>query len=144
MRMLLMISNRNMSLRELYTTVLDSHSAGWITSFMSAMPTELEAIVGGYNAVIYEIGAADKEERVNTVKRLRALGLPVITHLEGRIATAQSADLLATGAIVIANPVSGSRIELALDTLTQQLRLKKAEAPRMGMRRFFQRLFNGV
>ena len=143
MRMLLMISNNNMSLRELYTTMLDNHRAGWITSFMSGMPGDVESIVSGYDAVIYELGAADKEDRVATARKLRATGIPVITHVEGRQSAQRAAELAAAGVFVIPNPVTGAHIDETLDTLVEQIRKTKEGASRMGLRTFFRRLLQG-
>lgn len=120
--MLLIISNNNMSLRELYSAVLDNHPAGWITSFMSGLPDSMESLVAGYDAVIYELGPADKEERVGAVNRLLKTGKPIITHVEGRQATQRAEDLRAAGAHVVANPVTGAGIEATLDAVAATLR----------------------
>lgn len=144
MRMLLMISNNNMSLREFYTTILDNHAAGWVTSFMSGLPDGIGAIVAGYDAVIYEIGAADGAERVSSVKALRATGIPVITHLEGRQAAQRAQELQAVGAVIVPNPLSGARIEAALDALIAGMRTTKKQAQRAGIRGIFRRLLDGV
>ena len=144
MRMLLMISNNNMSLREFYTTILDNHAAGWITSFMSGLPDNVAAIVAGYDAVIYEIGAADSPERVASVKAVRATGIPVITHLEGRQAAARAQELEAIGTVIVPNPLNGARIEAALDALAAGMRTSKKQASRVGVRERFRRFLNGT
>lgn len=144
MRMLLMISNQQMSLRERYTTMLDRHPAGWITSFMSGMPGEAEAIVAGYDAVVFELGAPDREERLRTTRQLLATGVPVLTHLEGRLAAQQSSDLTASGAIVIPMPLTSEHIQAALDEVTARLRKGQLSSPKLGIRGFFHRLLHGA
>jgi hypothetical protein len=127
-----MVGNNNMSLRELYTTVVDNHSGGWVTSFMSGMPGSLESIVSGYDAVIFELGTAEGVERVPAVKALRQTGTAVITHLEGRQATQQAEELRRSGVYVVESPLSGATIERALDELVQGIRAGKAQARRAG------------
>ena len=142
MRMLLLISNNNMSLRELYSMMLDAHPGGWLTSFMSGLPAGVESIAAGYDAMIYELGPADKEERVAVVKRLRAAGKPMITHVEGRQAAQRADELRAAGATVIPNPVTGERITEALDAVTATLRPPR-RAGRGGLGTRLRGLFGG-
>jgi hypothetical protein len=142
MRMLLMISNNNMSLRELYTIVLDNHTAGWITSFMSGLPEGVESLVVGYDAIIYELGPADREDRVAVVQRLLRTGKPVITHVEGRQAAQRGAALRESGAYVVANPVTDARIAETLDALVKAVRGPSAvRRPGIGAR--MRRLLRG-
>jgi hypothetical protein len=117
-----MVGNNNMALRELYTSILDNHPGGWVTSFMSGMPGALESIVSGYDAVIFELGAADGAERVPTVKALRQAGTTVITHVEGRQAVQQAEELRKLGVYVVENPMSGTHIEQVVDQLVQAMR----------------------
>lgn len=142
--MLLIIGNNNMGLRELYTMMLDNHPAGWITSFMSGLPAGVESIVSGYDAVVYELGPADRAERVATAIRLHAAGVPVITHVEGRQAAQRAEELVAAGVLVVPNPVNGAHIEGAIDALVAGMRRARDAAPRIGVRGFFRRLLNGV
>lgn len=144
MRMLLLINNRQMGLRERYTTVLDSHAGGWITSFMSGMPGDLESIASGYNAVIFELGDPNSEERIAAVKRLRLAGVSVVTHLEGRVAATGVSELAAVGAVLVQLPVTSEHIQSALDTLMLSLRTKQDAAPRLGVRGFFRRWLGGT
>ncbi|HWE60094.1 MAG TPA: hypothetical protein VHB98_00130 [Chloroflexota bacterium] len=144
MRMLLIISNNNMSLRELYTMMLDNHTAGWITSFMSGLPEDVESIAAGYDAVIYELGPADREDRVAAVRRLLSTGRPVITHLEGRQAGQRAQELTGAGAYVVPNPVTSARIEEVLDAITTKLRRPRRRAPREGIGARFRRLLRGT
>jgi hypothetical protein len=117
-----MIGNNQMALRELYSSVLDNHPGGWVTSFMSGMPGAIESIVSGYDAVIFELGAADGPERVPAVKALRQTGTTVITHVEGRQAPQQAEELRKLGLYVVESPVSGVHIEHVLDQLVQARR----------------------
>jgi hypothetical protein len=141
--MLLMISNNNMSLRELYTTMLDSHPAGWATSFMSGLPDGIEGLVAGYDALIYELGAADTAERISNVTQLLKTEKPVITHVEGRQAPQRAAELTEAGAYVVANPVTAGHIEEALNAITATLRRPKPSA-RRGLGGHVRRLFKGT
>src|SRR6185312_9983869 len=100
-RMLLMVSNDHMSLRELYTLAVDNQPGGWATSFMSGLPSSAEAIVAGFDAVVYELGAPDSPGRVDEVKALLRSGVKVITHVEGRDSAAKVDDLRAAGAFVV-------------------------------------------
>jgi hypothetical protein len=140
MRALLMIGNNNLSLRELYTIVLDNHAAGWTTAYMSGMPQEPEAIVSGYDAVVYELGAPDSESRVDAVTSLRRAGVPVITHVEGRQEMTLRDRLLATGVVVVRNPLAGETISEALDRVSLG---GTASRRRVGLRERFRRLLGG-
>jgi hypothetical protein len=141
--MLLMISNNNMSLRELYTSVLDNHPAGWTTSFMSGVPSAIESIISGYDAIIYEIGPADALERVAAVKSLRRAGAVTVTHVEGRQAAQRTEELQAAGAYVVANPITGARINETIDGLAAALRAAGTGRHRVGVRERFRRLLGG-
>lgn len=143
MRMLLMISNNNMSLRELYTMVLDSHPTGWVTSFMSGMPADVDAILSGYDAVIYELGAADSPDRVDVVKRMRSGGAQVITHVEGRQAAQRTEELESAGALVVANPLSPTHVSAAIDQLADRLRRPGGNRRRIGFGERLRRMFSG-
>jgi hypothetical protein len=142
-RMLLIIGNNNMSLRELYTMVFDNHPAGWGTSFMSAMPSGVESIISGYDAVTFEIGSADSPERMDAVKRLRRTGATVLTHLDGRQLAEREQELRATGAYVVANPVNAAHISEALDALSAKLKAQGTGRKRVGVRERFKRILSG-
>ena len=104
--MLLMVSNNHMGLRELYTLAVENQQAGWATSFMSGLPTGAESILAGFDAVVYELGAADGPDRVSEVKALLRSGARIITHVEGRDSDMKAADLRAAGAYVVPHPVT--------------------------------------
>ncbi|HVA91560.1 MAG TPA: hypothetical protein VNL71_17160 [Chloroflexota bacterium] len=140
MRMLLMVTNNQMSLRELYTLAVENHRAGWATSFMSGLPGGAEAIVSAYDAVVYELGPADSAQRMTEVKALRRAGTPVITHLEGREAAARTEELRAVGAQVIPHPVTIEGITQALDALVSQI---KGVGRRVGIAERIKRTFSG-
>jgi hypothetical protein len=141
--MLLMISNNNMSLRELYTSVLDNHSAGWTTSFMSGMPPAVDTIMSGYDAIVFEIGSADAPDRVAAVKNLVRAGGVVVTHVEGRQAAQRAEELATAGAYVIPNPVSGASINRTIDDVAARLRVSGTGRKRVGLRERFRRLLGG-
>jgi hypothetical protein len=143
MRMLLMISNNNMSLRELYTMVFDNHPSGWGTSFMSGMPADVESIISGYDAITFEIGPADKPERLEAIKRLRRAGAQVLTHVDGRLQADRLQDVAATGAFIVANPVNGAHISEALDALSAKLKKQGTGRKRVGVRERFKRILSG-
>ena len=142
MRVLLMINNNNMALRELYSVMLDNHPAGWITSFMSGMPGGVEAIVAGYDAVIYELGAADKPERVAAAISLATAGVPVVTHVEGRAAPQRAQELRQAGVLVVESPLNGQHLQETLDALAARAGARKQQTrPGLGAR--FRRIFGG-
>jgi hypothetical protein len=117
MRMLLMVSNDHMALRELYTLAVDNQTGGWATSFMSGLPTGAESIMAGFDAVVYELGAPDSLDRVDDVKALLRTGVKVVTHVEGRDSAAKADDLRAAGAYVIPHPVTIASVTDALNAL---------------------------
>ena len=67
MRVLLMISNSNMSARELYGMVLRERHPGWGISNMSGLPISPATILKGFDVVVYELGAADDPRRYKAV-----------------------------------------------------------------------------
>jgi len=144
MRMLLMIGNQQMSLRERYTAILDAHPDGWLTSFMSGMPGDVVSTASGYAAVIFELGPPDGEERIAQVRTLLDAGIIVVTHLEGRIAFQGTTALQAAGAIVIPAPVTAAGIREALDLLAARIKKQKHDTPRLTLRRFLRRWIRGV
>jgi hypothetical protein len=117
-----MVGNNQMALRELYSSILDTHPGGWVTSYMSGMPSAIESIVSGYDVVVYELGAAEGPERVPAVKALRQAGATVITHVEGRQAPQQAEELRKLGVYVVESPVSAAHIQQVLDQLVQAIR----------------------
>lgn len=140
MRMLLMVSNNQMALRELYTVALDSHSAGWATSFMSGQPSGMDSIASGFDAVVYELGSAETAERVRAVKGLRRNGIEAITHVEGREAAAWTTELHEAGALVVPHPITVAGITETLDALLGQGRSGKK---RVGLGERLRRTFTG-
>ena len=70
MRVLLMISNSNMSVRELYGMVLRDRHPGWGISNMSGLPISPATIMKGFDVVVYELGAADDPQRYKAVRAL--------------------------------------------------------------------------
>ncbi|MGH2345162.1 MAG: hypothetical protein ACRDG4_08045 [Chloroflexota bacterium] len=142
MRMLVMVSNNHMSLRELYTLAAENHGAGWATSFMSGLPTGADSIVSGFDAVVYELGAPTDPARVDEVKVLLRAGAGVLTHVEGRDADARAEQLRAAGAQVIAHPVTMAGVSEALDALASQSRAG-TDRKRVGIGERIRRTFTG-
>ena len=140
MRMLLMVSNNQMALRELYTLAVDNHPAGWATSFMSGMPEGVNSITSAFEAVVYELGAPDNPDRVKAVRALRQGGAEVITHLEGRQAAEYAEELQAAGAHVISHPVTIAGVTQALDDLAGK---GKSPHKRVGLGERLRRTFKG-
>jgi hypothetical protein len=99
---------------------------------MSGMPGAVESIVSGYDAVIFELGAADSAERVSAVRALLKTGTTVITHLEGRQATQQAEELRKLGVYVVENPLSAPHIVQTLDRLVDSIRSGSAGIRRAG------------
>jgi hypothetical protein len=143
MRMLLMISNNNMSMRELFTMVFDNHPAGWGTSFMSGLPSAIEGIVSGYDAIAYEIGRADDPARVATVQTLLKAGATVLTHVEGRDVAERESQLRTSGAFLVSTPVNQQHIVEAMDQLTASVRARGTGRHRVGVRERFRRFLGG-
>ncbi|HXT34063.1 MAG TPA: hypothetical protein VN837_00685 [Chloroflexota bacterium] len=140
MRMLLMVTNNQMSLRELYTLAVENHPAGWAISFMSGLPDGADSIVSAYDAVVYELGPPDSPRRVTDVKALRRTGTPVITHLEGREAPARVEELRAAGAQIVPYPVTIDGIAQALGALVSQ---RKMAGRKVGFAERLKRTFSG-
>jgi hypothetical protein len=142
MRMLLMVSNDHMSLRELYTLAVENHGAGWASSFMSGLPAGAESIVAGFDAVVYELGSADGPSRVKDVKALLRSGARVITHVEGRDSVAKADDLRSAGAYVIPQPVTIAAVTGVLDALVAKSKTKGG-SKRLGFGERLRRTFIG-
>ena len=97
-QVLLMISNNNLSLREVYSAVLANEFPGWRVSYMTAMPERHQEILASYTLVIYELGKADDPRRIEIVRvlgdELRAPGGPTVyTRLEGFLPANVAAEL---------------------------------------------------
>jgi hypothetical protein len=110
-RVLLMISNSNVTLRELYTAVLSNEFPGWRVSFMTAMPERHLEIMAGYSLIIYELGRADDPARLDAVRALGDQlrdyrGTVLYTHLEGLLPDDAVADLSAHNVHAGAGPMS--------------------------------------
>jgi hypothetical protein len=135
-----MAGNDSLSLRELYTTVLENHAAGWATSFMSGFPTDVESIVGAYDLVVFELGKADSAERVDRARRVRRTGVDVVTHVEGPEAGRLNDELLRDGIVAVANPLNVEHIEAALDQVASRRKQRaRGPGPRERLRRFLGR-----
>src|SRR5437588_11918052 len=88
MRILMMISNNNMAVREVYTSVLQSRFPGWGISHMSGLPPNPGYILKAYDVLIYELGKPDDARRYKAIlalwDELKDLqSVRIVTHIEG-------------------------------------------------------------
>ncbi len=134
-----MIGNDRLSLRQFYSAVLDNHAAGWTTSFMSGMPSDVESIAGGFDLVICELGRPDTSDRVDMARRLRRAGVDVVTHVEGQESERLRAELVGDGVVVVANPFHADQVAAALE----QVATRRKAAPRVAGARERLRRFLG-
>ena len=125
MRVLLMISNSNMSARELYGMVLRERHPGWGISNMSGLPISPATIMKGFDVVVYELGAADDPRRYKDVlalweeaKDLRRLRM--ITHIEGPFREGIVAELESQGVICVGAPFTPETIATAFERVAPQ------------------------
>ncbi len=118
MRVLLMISNRNMAVRELYTAMLGSRYPGWGLSHMSGPPISPATIAKGFDVLIYELGAPDDPKRYRELlalwEQIKELGIRVITHIEGPYREGVVAELAGQGIIVVEEPFTPEHVVAAL------------------------------
>ena len=120
MRVLLMISNSNMSARELYGMVLRERHPGWSISNMSGLPISPATILKGFDVVVYELGAADDPRRYKAVlalwEEVKELGrLRMITHVEGPYREGIVAELERQGVICVGAPFTPETIAAAYE-----------------------------
>ena len=120
MRVLLMISNSNMSTRELYGMVLRERHPGWGISNMSGLPISPATILKGFDVVVYELGAADDPRRYKAVlalwEEVKELGrLRMITHIEGPYREGIVAELEGQGIICVGAPFTPETIAVAFE-----------------------------
>lgn len=119
MRVLMMISNSNMAVREVYTLVLRERFPGWGLSNMSGMPPGAAGIINSFDVVIYELGAPDDPRRYQAILSLVDLlgaevSRPIVTHIEGTFREGVVAELEGRGVIVVGVPFSPDTIAEAL------------------------------
>jgi hypothetical protein len=115
-----MISNSNMSTRELYGMVLRERHPGWGISNMSGLPISPATILKGFDVVVYELGAADDPRRYKAVlalwEEVKELGrLRMLTHVEGPYREGIVAELESQGVICVGAPFTPETIAEAFE-----------------------------
>jgi hypothetical protein len=142
MRVLLMISNSNMSVRELYGMVLRERHPGWGISNMSGLPISPATIMKGFDVVVYELGAADDPQRYKAVlalwEEVKELGrLRMVTHVEGPYREGIVAELESQGVICVGAPFTPQTIAEAFERVAPPRKAParpKASGPGLGER----------
>jgi len=131
MRVLLMASNSNMAVRELYTTVLRESFPGWGVSAMSGLPSNPGSIVSGFDVLIYELNKPDDPRRFKDIQALWAeiKGGParVVTHIEGPYREGIVAQLESQGVLCVGTPFGADTVGAAIAAV--------APAPRVSRQR---------
>lgn len=69
-RILMMISNANVSIREVYTVVVQNDLPGWGVSYMSGLPDNPLSILAAFDVLIWELGQADAPDRLLALRTL--------------------------------------------------------------------------
>jgi len=118
MRVLLMISNSNVSVRELYGLVLRERHPTWGVSQMSGLPSNPAPIVQAYEALVYEMGAANDPKRYKAVQalwdELKESGKTrIITHIEGPFREGVVAELESQGVVCVDAPFTPENVVAA-------------------------------
>ena len=131
MRLLMMISNNNIAVREIYGMALRERYPTWSVSHMSGLPPDAGPIVTSYDALIYEIGAESDPRRYKPALALwddiKGSGATrMITHIEGAFSEGIVAELEGQGIICVAAPFTPENAGAAL------ARIAPAPAPRKG------------
>jgi hypothetical protein len=137
-----MISNSNMSARELYGMVLRERHPGWGVSNMSGLPISPATIMKGFDVVVYELGAADDPRRYTAVRTLweevKELGrLRMMTHIEGPYHEGSVAELERQGVICVGAPFTPETIAAAFERVApprQATATPKESGPGLGDR----------
>lgn len=131
MRVLMIVSNSNMAVRELYTQVLREHFPGWGVSHMSGLPSDPLGIVSAFEAVIYELGTADDPRRYKAVlalwEEIKGRPIHVVTHIEGPFREGVVAELEAQGIVCVGTPFTPQAVAEALRRVAPQ---RPVRAPR--------------
>jgi len=141
MRVLLMASNSNMGVRELYTTVLRESFPGWGVSAMSGLPSNPGSIVSGFDVLIYELNKPDDPRRFKDIQALWAeiKGGParMVTHIEGPYREGIVAELESQGVVCVGTPFGPETVGVAIARVApasrvSQRRDKAGEAEEQG------------
>ena len=139
MRVLLMISNSNMGVRQLYGQVLRQSFPTWGISNMSGFPISPATIVKGFDIVVYELGAADDPRRFKDLEALwndvkDILDVRFVTHVEGPHREDIVAELEGQGIVCVGAPFSPEAIAATFAMLTPRSHIQRAQGPRLGER----------
>lgn len=119
MRILMMISNSNVAVREIYGMALREGHPNWSVSHMSGLPPDAGPIVTSYDALIYEIGSANDPRRYKAVLALwdeiKGSGATrLITHIEGSFSEGIVAELEGQGVVCVGAPFTPETVAAAL------------------------------
>lgn len=133
MRVLMMISNNNMGVRAVYTSVLQSRFPGWGLSHMSGLPPNPAYILKAYDVLVYELGKPDDPSRYKAtlalwdeLKELQTIRM--VTHIEGPYREGIVAELQQRGIVCVDTPFTPQAIADALDRVAPQRRGKERTA----------------
>ncbi|GEM_PF-1527308 len=115
MRVLLMISNSNMAIREMYGAVLRAHFPGWGVSNMSGMPPNPGSILKSFEVLVYELGAPSDPQRYRAILKLldevdKEDGLRIVTHIEGTFRAGIVAELESRDIVCVGEPFTPEAI----------------------------------
>ncbi len=131
MRVLLMVSNSNMGVRELYTTVLREDFPGWGVSAMSGLPSNPGSIVSSFDVLVYELNKPDDPRRFKDIQALWAEikdgPARMVTHIEGPYREGIVSQLESQGVVCVATPFGPETVGAAIAAA--------APAPRASRRR---------
>jgi len=130
MRVLMMISNSNTPVRELYGMALRDHYPNWSLSNMSGLPSNPGPIVGAYDALIYELGAANDPTRYKAALALwdevkESGATRMVTHIEGPFRDGVVAELEGQGIVCVGAPFTPENVAAALDRIAPTPRKRK-------------------
>jgi hypothetical protein len=119
MRVLLMISNSNMAIRDSYGTALRAQFPGWGVSNMSGMPSDPGSILKSFEVLVYELGAPSDPRRYQAILKLldeidKEDGLRIVTHIEGTFRAGIVAELESRGIVCVDEPFTQEAIVAAL------------------------------
>ncbi len=138
MRFLMMITNNNVAVREIYGMALRERYPGWGVSHMSALPPSAGPIVAAYDALIYEIGAANDPKRYKAVLALReelqgsGSKTRIVTHIEGPFREGVVAELEGQGVVCVDAPFTPENVAAALARIAPAPKKGKETKPAKG------------
>jgi hypothetical protein len=133
MRVLLMISNSNMAIRERYSTVLRTHFPGLGVSNMSGLPTDPDSILKSFDVLVYELGAPDDPRRYQAILKLlgqldKDTRLRIVTHIEGSFRAGIVAELESKEIVCVGEPFNQETIVEAFQRVAPRPRQARTSA----------------